>query len=61
MSARTGALLDKGSLLAMAVAVLQLGALLREQGDLEGAKRAFRKAIDSGHTSANTELADLVG
>ncbi|MGA8344740.1 MAG: M24 family metallopeptidase, partial [Candidatus Sulfotelmatobacter sp.] len=34
-----------------ALTVYGLGDLLKSQGDVEGAKDAFQKAIDSGHTN----------
>ncbi|MGN6557137.1 MAG: hypothetical protein ACTHLH_03895 [Solirubrobacterales bacterium] len=42
------------------VSSFALGTILEERGDIEGAKAAYRRAIDRGHVAASTNLGILL-
>jgi tetratricopeptide (TPR) repeat protein len=53
--------IDEGDSKVTPMAALNLGSLLKEQGDLEGAKTAWQRAIASGHTDAAPKAATKLG
>jgi len=52
---------DSGDADAAPTAAVNLGVLLKEQGDTEGARAAWQLAIDSGHTDAAPKAAVNLG